>query len=341
MDHYDQKPWLKFYDRHVPPNLNYPEKSFWEIARDAFNISPGRVAFHYMGRAFTFKQVDDLSNRFANFLTQNGVKKGDIVGVNLPNLPAFYIAIFGIQKAGCVLTGVSPLLTTEELKHQLNDSGARALLTLDAFIPRWKEAVTGTDVKLVIATSISDYLSPILITLGKLMKKLPTAKLVPVEGTTVISFKEVIRRTPPDPVNVKVSMDDTCVIQYTGGTTGLPKGAELTQRNVVSQMTQINTWLDVPMCSEVCLTAFPLFHIAGLMICMSFFARGVTQIAVPNPRDLKFMIKSFKKYRPDMVGNVPTLYLELLKMPEFRALDFSRVKYFGSGAAPFPFEYLK
>jgi long-chain acyl-CoA synthetase len=130
-------------------------------------------------------------------------------------------------------------------------------------------------------------------------------------------------------------------MQYTGGTTGLPKGAELTQRNMVSQITQITTWLDTTMGEDVGMTAFPLFHIAGLIIGMSLFAKGCTQIAIPNPRDQKFLVATFKKYKPDIMGNVPTVYLELMKMPEFRALDFSKLKYFASGAAPFPPEYIK
>ena len=215
------------------------------------------------------------------------------------------------------------------------------LVTLDALIPRWKVAVKDTQVKHVIASGIADYLSPVMATMGKMLKKFPFAKLEPVEGVKVLAFKDVMKTMPANPVHVKVSMDDTCVMQYTGGTTGLPKGAELTQRNMMAQMTQIITWLDTQPGADVGMTAFPLFHIAGLIIGMSLFATGNTQIAVPNPRDQKFLVNTFKKYRPDIIGNVPTVYLELMKMPEFRALDFSKLKYFASGAAPFPPEYIK
>ncbi|MFA5078185.1 MAG: AMP-binding protein [Dehalococcoidia bacterium] len=340
-DHYDAKPWLKFYDKHIPSNITYPEKSYWEIAREAFTRFPDRAALHYMGHTFTFRQMDNLSSRFATYLVKNGIKKGDIVGINLPNLPAYYIAMLGIQKAGCILSGVSPLLTTDELRNQLKDSGAKVLVTLDALISRWKPAVSGTGVKYVIATSIGDYLPPLKAKLGKMLKKFPTAELEPIEGVTVIPFMQVMRKTPADNVDVKVGPDDIFAIQYTGGTTGLPKGAEITQRNFVSQVTQFTTWVDMSMGGEVGQTAFPLFHIAGLMVSMSLFSKAVPQIAIPNPRDQKMIISTFKKYRPDIIGNVPTVYLELMKLPEFRALDFSKLKYFASAAAPFPPEYIK
>jgi long-chain acyl-CoA synthetase len=340
-DHFDQKPWLKFYDNHVAPSLTYPEKPYWEMAKEAFTRFPDRAALYYMGHTFTFKQMDELSNRFANYLVRNGVKKGNIVGINLPNLPAYYISMLGCQKAGCVLSGVSPLLTADELHNQLKDSGARVLVALDALIPRWKAAVPGTDVKHVIATSIGDYLPPLKAKLGKMLKKFPTAELEPIEGVTVVPFMQVMRKTPADKIEVKVGVDDVFAIQYTGGTTGLPKGAEITHRNFVSQITQFTTWTDMQMGNEVGQTAFPLFHIAGLMVSMSLFANAVPQIAIPNPRDQKMIISTFKKYKPDIIGNVPTVYIELMKLPEFRALDFSRLKYFASAAAPFPPEYIK
>jgi acyl-CoA synthetase (AMP-forming)/AMP-acid ligase II len=340
-DIYAQKPWLKHYDKHVPASLQYPDKSFWEYVEPAFKGNPGRVGLYYMGTPFTYKQMDEMSNRFANLLKKVGLKKGDTVGINLPNLPAYYIGLLGIQKAGCVLTGVSPLLTAEELNHQLKDSGAKVLVTLDALYPRVIKGIHDTQLKAIVFTGIGDYLSPILATMGKMLKKFPTGKVLPIPGIEIYDFKTVMKTMPKDAVMEKVSMDDTCVMQYTGGTTGLPKGAELTHRNIVSQMVQLTTWLDTEMASVVGMTAFPLFHIAGLQVAMSMMSKAITLIAVPNPRDQKFIIKAMKKHRPNVIGNVPTVYLELIKQPEFKAYDFSDVYYFASGAAPFPPEYIK
>ena len=340
-DIYEQKPWLKSYDKNVPANLQYLEKTFWEAVEPAFKHDPKRVGLYYMGTPFTFKQMDDMSNRFANLLKKIGLKKGDVVGINLPNLPAYYIGIVGTQKAGCVLTGVSPLLTAEELNHQLKDSGAKVLVTLDALYPRVIKGVDGTELKAIVFTGIADYLSPVMATMGKMLKKIPTGKVLPIPGIEIYHFKQVMKDMPADPVSEKVGMDDTCVMQYTGGTTGLPKGAELTHRNIVWQMTQIQTWVDARMGEMVGMTCFPLFHIAGLIICMVMFSKAITQVAVPNPRDQKFIIKAMKKHRPNIIGNVPTIFLELMKQPDFTAYDFSDVQYFISGAAPFPPEYIK
>jgi len=340
-DIYENKPWLASYDKHVPAKLQYPNTTFWEMLGPAFKHDPKRVALYYMGTPFTFKQIDEMSNRFANLLKKIGLKKGDTVGINLPNLPAYYIGLLGIQKAGCVVTGVSPLLTAEELNHQLKDSGAKVLVTLDALYPRVIKGIGGTDLKAIVFTGIGDYLAPVLATMGKLLKKFPTGKVLPIQGIEIYNFKDVMKSMPATPVAEKVSMDDTCVMQYTGGTTGLPKGAELTHRNITNQMFQIATWLDTKMGEEVGMTCFPLFHIAGLIVCTTMFSKAITQIAVPNPRDQKFIIKNMKKYRPNIIGNVPTVYLELIKQPDFKAYDFSDVQYFVSGAAPFPPEYIK
>ena len=340
-DVYAQKPWLKSYDKHVPANLQYPDKPFWETLEPAFKGFPDRVGLYYMGTPFTYKQIDEMSNRFANLLKLIGLKKGDTVGINLPNIPAYYIGLLGIQKAGCVLTGVSPLLTAEEINHQLKDSGAKVLVTLDALYPRVIKGIDGAQLKAIVFTGIADYLSPVLATMGKMLKKIPTGKVLPIPGIEIYDFKQVMKSMSVDPVAEKVSLDDTCIMQYTGGTTGLPKGAELTHRNISRQMFQIATWLDTKMGETVGMTCFPLFHIAGLIVCTMMFSKAITQIAVPNPRDQKFIIKAMKKHRPNIIGNVPTVYLELIKQPDFKAYDFSDVQYFVSGAAPFPPEYIK
>jgi long-chain acyl-CoA synthetase len=203
------------------------------------------------------------------------------------------------------------------------------------------KGIGGTDLKAIVFTGIADYLSPVLATMGKMLKKIPTGKVLPIQGIEIYNFKDVMKSMPATPVAEKVSMDDTCVMQYTGGTTGLPKGAELTHRNITNQMFQIATWLDTKMGEEVGMTCFPLFHIAGFIVCTTMFSKAITQVAVPNPRDQKFIIKAMKKHRPNIIGNVPTIFLELIKQPDFKAYDFSDVLYFVSGAAPFPAEYIK
>ncbi|MGD9300045.1 MAG: AMP-binding protein, partial [Desulfobacterales bacterium] len=236
----------------------------------------------------------------------------------------------------------SPLLRPKELEYQLNDSDAKLLVTLDALFENVKAVVPQTGVETVAVAGIADFLSPLKGFLGKLFKKIPVGKVSPIPGITVGRFMNFLQRMPSDFVEEKISPDARCLMQYTGGTTGPPKGAVLTHRNIVTQIQQTNTWLKISAGEEfTLLSAFPLFHQAGLFLGMDTMAFGGTQVAVPNPRDLDFLITSLKKYKPRGIVNVPTLYLELLKKPKFRSLDFSGVEWFISGAAPFPPEYIK
>lgn len=341
-DPYALKPWLKHYDEHVPRSLTYSNQTYAELFREATAYIPSRIAVYYMGRGITYHELDKLSNRLAHFLKKSGLKPGDTVGVNLPNIPAYYISIVGIQKAGCVLTGVSPLLQPKELEYQLNDSGTKLLVTLDALFEKVRAVVPQTGVKTVAVAGIADFLSPLKGFLGRLLKKIPAGKVKPIPGLTVGRFMNLLQQMPADYVEEKIDPDARCLMQYTGGTTGPPKGAVLTHRNMVSQIQQTNTWLDISVGEEsTLLSAFPLFHQAGLFLGMDTMAFGGTQVAVPNPRDLDFLIAAIKKFKPRGIVNVPTIYLELLKKPKFRSLDFSGVEWFISGAAPFPPEYIK
>ncbi len=340
-DPYSKKPWLKFYDEHVPPNLDYEEKTFAQLFLDNTKDLKKRVAVHYMGTSITFGELDDYSNRFAHFLKDSGLKPGDTVGVNLPNLPTYYISIIGIQKAGCVLTGVSPLLSPRELEYQLNDSGAKALVTLDIFFGNVEQVVKNTGVVAIAVVEIADFLPGVKRFLGKLLKKIPTGEVNPIPGIPVKKYMEILKDMPSDPVLEKVSIDAPCTMQYTGGTTGPPKGAVLTHRNIVFHFKQIMTWMEMGIGEETWLSALPLFHQGGLALGLGGMSTGSTQIPIPNPRDLDFIISAIKKYRPEGMVNVPTIYLELLKKPEFRSHDFSNARWFFSGGAPFPVEYIK
>jgi long-chain acyl-CoA synthetase len=341
-DPYAPKPWLKHYDEHVKETLKYPAKTYTQVYYEATARLSIRPAVHYMGRDITYHELDTLSNRFAHFLKISGLKPGETVGVNLPNIPAYYISILGIQKAGCVLTGVSPLLQPKELEYQLNDSGARLLVTLDALLDKVNPVIAHTGVETVAVASIADFLPPVKRWLGRLLKKIPTGKIKPISGIKIARFSDVLQQMPSDRIEEPLAPAAPCLMQYTGGTTGPPKGAVLTHRNIVSQLHQVINWLDIkPGAESTLLSAFPLFHQAGLFLGMTTFAIGGTQVAVPNPRDLDFLISAMQTCRPNGIVNVPTIYLELLKKPKFRKLDFSGVEWFISGAAPFPPEYIR
>jgi acyl-CoA synthetase (AMP-forming)/AMP-acid ligase II len=340
-DPYSAKPWLKFYDPHVPPNLEYPDKTYLTYFREAVESVPRKVAVYYLGRGITFQELDTLSNQFARFLQQAGLHPGDTVGVNLPNLPAYYIAIIGILKAGGVLSGVSPLLQPKELQYQLNDSDAKVLVTLDIFFEKSAGAFQNSGVQTVVVTQIADFLSPVKKFLGKLLKKIPSATPTSIPGKKIVRFTEILSDVPADEIGLQPHLEDPMLMQYTGGTTGVPKGAVLTQKNIADHLRQIQVWMDLEVGDYSILSAFPLFHLAGLALAMVSMAMGYSQVAVPNPRDLDFIISAIKKYRPTGIINVPTLFLELLKKPKFVSLDFSNVRWFISGAAPFPADHLR
>jgi len=339
-DVYSSKPWLKSYDKHVPPTItDYPQISCAEAMREAFDGVPDRMALNYMGTSISFREFDTYSNQFAHFLISQGCQAGDVVGVHLLNVPASFFAAIGIQKAGCVFTGISILLTAEELEYQLNDSGAKILLTFDFNFETVKKAVVKTKVKTVVVVSIADFLPYIKKTLGTLLKKIPTGEIHSLPNIEVVRFLKAIEGRPKDLVNVKMKPDDPCLMMYTGGTTGPPKGAVLTQANVVCHMKQMRTWTGFNNIGEHTIaSAFPLFHQAGNFLSLWAIAMGASAILLTNPRDLKFMCKAMKKLKPTALINVPTLYLELMKMPEFKTLDFSRFQFFVSGASPFPAE---
>ena len=340
-DPYSAKPWLKFYDKHVPPKLEYPKKTYLAYFREAVQSVPDRVAVNYMGTGITFHELDRLSNKFAYFLKSRGMQPGDAVGVHLPNLPAYYISIIGTLKAGCVLSGVSPLLQPKELQYQLNDSDAKLLVTLDIFLDKIAAVFQNSGVKTVVVTQIADFLPTVKKVLGKILKKIPSAAPASIPGKKIVRFTEILSNMPADQIEIQTSLEAPMLMQYTGGTTGVPKGAVLTQKNITDQLRQIQVWLDLKVGDFLIISAFPLFHLAGLALAMVSMAMGYSQVAIPNPRDLDFIISVIKKYRPSGIINVPTIFLELLKKPKFRSIDFSTVRWFISGAAPFPAEHLR
>lgn len=189
---------------------------------------------------------------------------------------------------------------------------------------------------------IADFLPPVKKFLGKMLKKIPTGTVNPIPGIEVRKYLDILEEMPQERVEVTITPEAPMLMQYTGGTTGPPKGAVLTHRNIVSHCIQVNVWMDIKTGDEgTIMSAFPLFHQAGLFLGLNVMLAGVTQVAIPNPRDLDFIISAIKKYKPTAVVNVPAIFLELLKKPEFRAIDFSGLEWCLSGAAPFSPEYIK
>ena len=337
MSIYDERPWLKSYDPLVRHELKPSEETYVDLLMKGLNFRPESSAFHFLGRTFTFRELDRLSLAFASFLRSQGCSPGDVVGINLPNTPQYLIALAGTFRAGCAASEVSPLLTPKEMAYQLNDLKAKALVTLDAIYENRVQKIKNDipSVGCILPTGIADFLPPYKRILGKLLKKIPSGKVEPITGKHVVPFKEAVSKHLSDVPLASVKPDDTCVIQYTGGTTGMPKGAVLTHRNMVANLYQVAEWLDLMMGGGPVCSGFPFFHQAGLYFGMIAMAWAYTQCLIPDPRNTKHMCKEISAHRPSMMLHVPSLYQMLMDDPGFSRLDFSSCNVCLSGASPF------
>lgn len=338
--------WRKSYD-HGLTDLDPVEweTSYVDAVRGTFETYPDNSAFAFMGVEVSFAELDRYTNRFANMLLSHGFQKGDVVGINLPNIPEYVIAWLGTLKAGCVVSGVSPLLSTEEMEYQLKDSNARGLVTLDAIYAGRLINIAAKlpDLRLVVAASVGGFLPGIKRFFGKLLKKIPHGKVTPLEGKTVYLFKEVIdsKRFSTASPGISVTPDDIAYIQYTGGTTGPPKGAVLSHRNAVADLLIVQKWLGWEKGRGVALSGFPFFHIAGIFFNANCIYLGWPQILIPNPRDTDHICHEIKRYKPNFMVNVPSLYQMLLANPKFKTLDHTNLETCMSAASPFPEESQK
>jgi len=343
---YESRFWKKNWDpgmEDIAPNefeTNYPE-----IIRKIFEKFPNKMALAYQGLEISFAEVDKYSNQFANMLIENGFKKGDVVGINLANIPEYVYSVLGTLKAGCIVSGVSPLMSEVQMHYQLDDLGKGgkkvAIVTLDAIFQHrlTKIADKLPQLKVVVATSVIGSFSKEDQAKIKAVREIPSGEVTPLEGKVVYNFQDdVLAKFSTDLPKVDISPDDIGWIQYTGGTTGPPKGAMLSHRNYVSNMKGIIKWLQWEEGKGVLLSGFPMFHVAGLTVCQGALYNGMSQIIIANPRDALQICNEMKKYRPTMLVNVPSLYQILINFRKFKRLDHSDLRLCISAAAPFPKE---
>jgi long-chain acyl-CoA synthetase len=345
---YASKIWLKSYDDHAKPEIDIEVYSLAEMLKKTVEKYPDSLCYDFQGSKATFKVAQKYINSFSNFLAENGIKKGDRVVINLPNLPQFIIALFGTFTAGCAASGMNFLLSPKEITYQLKDCGASAMITLDSFYEeKVREALISgeTDLKIVITTSAADTLDLEPNMKEQLIKigRIPSGKVEPIKGLKYAKYIDIIENYPGDKSpNVKIEPDDVLLLQYTGGTTGPPKGAILTHRNLISMVQIVEHWFEPASNKgkDVYISGFPFFHLAGLQFCLQTIYMGCAQILVPDPRDTNYMISKMKEYEGKiaLAYNVPTLYMMLLNNRKFKKLDLSSVQGYISGAAPFPTE---
>ena len=334
-----EKIWLKSYPSHVPPTIDdKPYSSISDLFAKAATKYADRGAFSNLGLTLTYRELDSQSDQFAAFLQGlPGMQKGDRVALMMPNLMQYPVALFGIFKAGMVVVNVNPLYTPRELEHQLKDSGSKAILIVENFAATLQQVIKNTPVEHVITTQIGDMLPvPKRWIVNLVIKKVK--KMVPdwrIDGA--ISFREAMSRGAGKAVKpTPLALTDIAFLQYTGGTTGVSKGAILNHHNLIANLTQSGAWIsrDFKEGYEIAVSPLPLYHIFSLNSMLSFMSWGALNVLITNPRDLPAFIEELKKFRFSVLTGVNTLFNGLLNTPGFAQLDFSTLKVvIGGGAA--------
>lgn len=331
------KVWLNRYPADVPADIN-PDRyrSLIELFEHAALRYAEQTAFINMGQSMSFRQLDARSRAFAAYLQQGlGLKKGDRVALMMPNLLQYPIALFGILRAGMIVVNVNPLYTPRELEHQLNDSGASAIVIVSNFAHTLEKVVAKTQVKHVILTRLGDQLSPAKGTLVNFVVKY-IKKMVPkyyLPGA--ISFRQALHSGAQlEYVKPEIINDDLAFLQYTGGTTGVAKGAMLTHRNMQANLEQTKATYGslLKACEHTVVTALPLYHIFALTVnCLLFIELGGANLLITNPRDIPGLVKELAKYPFTAITGVNTLFNALLNDAAFNQLDFSTLSLSAGG----------
>ncbi len=319
------KPWLKSYPEGVPYSIGESSyASLVEMFEESFANYPNRNACEYLGKFMTYGELDHQSQHFAAYLQSVGLTSGARVAIMLPNVMQFQIAMMGALRAGCVVVNVNPLYTARELEYQLKDSGASALIILENFAHVYQKIAQKVLVKQVVVTSLGEFIGAkgkvVDLVVRHIKKVVPTWDI---PGS--VRFKEALRLGSHSPfVRPKITLDDIAFLQYTGGTTGVSKGAVLLHRNILANAKQIEVWLEPGLKGKhidqmVFLCALPLYHIFALTACAVFGARiGGLLIMVPNPRDISGFIKLLKSHPGiHIFPGVNTLFNALIHRPEF------------------------
>ena len=342
------RPWFAYYDQWVPTHLEYPDIPLDRFLSVSAKKYPDRTAIIFYGRRLTYRALDEAVTRFAAVLADRGLAKGDRVSLFLPNCPQMVIAYYGTLRAGGLAVSTSPLYSTRELTHQLNDSGAETIVVLSKLYPLVKEVAPKTGLKRIIVTNIKEYFPPLLRLLFTLLKEKQQGHRPAVErrpGTEW--FSEMLASAPAKLPATPVSPDDPALLQYTGGTTGLAKGAMLTHRNLVANTIQTGAWLVKPALNsvegengkvEVFLGAIPFFHVYGMTVVMNLcISLGHTMVLLPQFK-VQEVLETIAKYRPTLFPGVPTMYVAINNYPEVGRYDLHSIKACLSGAAPLPVE---
>lgn len=337
------KPWLRFYDADVPAELIIPPVTLPDLLKNAAETYPAQTATVFMGARLSYRQLKQQVDRLAAALHAQGVQPGDRVAIMLPNCPQTLIAYYATLSLGAVTVMTNPLYVERELAHQWGDAGVKLIVGLDIFWPRIAAVQADLAIPQVILTGIQDYMPLVkrVLTPFELRRQ---GKWVPVKyGETVHAFRKLIDHSPGRPPSVSLKPEDLACLQYTGGTTGLPKGAMLTHRNLVASLCQIRTFLLTghQEAQDIALAIMPFFHVYGMngLMNLSIYL-AATLVLIPQP-DIKAIVDAIVAERPTFFTGVPALFTALNNYRSIDKIDMTSIKAMFSGAAPLPVEVME
>ncbi len=332
---YTEHPWIRFYEAGVPPTLTYPDITLGTVLHQTALKFPGHTALLFYGRKIPYSELDALANRFARALSSLGITKGDRVALMLPNIPQMVIAYYGTIRLGAVAVPVNPLYHEHELEIQLKDSGAEMLVAVDMFYPVISPVLPRTDVRRLILCGIKDFLPFPLNFLYPLKARIDEQWVSVKRVPPIYDFMDLIRTEPAAATDAEVSPGDTALLQYTGGTTGVPKGAVLTHRNLVVNAVQSRAWLTLHNDGEsVILGVIPFFHVYGMTTAMNLGILIGAEILLLPKFHTKEVLRFIHEYRPDIFPGIQAMYLAIGNYPKISRYDLTSLKVAISGAGP-------
>ncbi|MGH7167781.1 MAG: AMP-binding protein, partial [Nitrospiraceae bacterium] len=326
--------WLKQYDPGVPGTLSYPDIALPDLLTRAAERYPDRPALRFFGRVIRYRELDALATRFAHALMKQEIRKGGVVGLMLPNLPQTVIGYYGSLRAGAIVTPVNPLFVESEIAHQVSDSGCETILALDQFYPRLKPLLGRTCLKRVILTGVADYL-PWLKRLLYPLKTRGQGRYGPTSVSPAVSTLRQFLSGPPGFPPVRISRDDVALLQYTGGTTGIPKGVVLTHRNLVCNTWQCRSWMTaLREGEEVFLGVLPFFHVYGMSACLNL-AVGVAGSLALLPRfHVTEVLEAITRERVTVFPGIPAMFSAINIHQNLERYDLRSLRLCISGAGP-------
>ncbi|KAA9023187.1 AMP-binding protein [Niallia endozanthoxylica] len=336
-----EKPWLQLYPEEIPPELNYDNKPLQDYLKRTAAEFPNKKAIHFLGKEFTFQYIYDAARRLAGYLQEIGIEKGDRVAIMLPNCPQAVISFYGILMAGGIVVETNPLYTERELQYQLKDSGTKLIITLDILYPRVTKVKASTNLQHIVVTAIKEFLPfPKNIIYPFLQKKQYGLVVNVKHENNNHLLKEILKRSKNAYTeNSEHHEEDVALLQYTGGTTGFPKGVMLTHKNLVANSSMCSAWLyKCKRGEEIILGIIPFFHVYGITTLMILAVLEAYKMILLPKFDPETTLKTIHKQRPTLFPGAPTIYIGLLNHPDLKKYDLSSIDSCLSGSAPLPVE---